>query len=265
MKKILIVLLFLPIYAIANEDCGKSDNCNYPSMWGGFSKFTVNYAKSKGEKGSNFVYISSDREGLMTFETKIGTANIFSIPGVATLWSGIGKTGIKTSLSCYKDVRDTFAIIQSYAVRALFFIGFSIKGGPELVSDTVNIDVGNKEDTRVQINPGDHMIIGGPWSLKGFVKRDDKITFEISHKFLAKGNSVSLFLTGTWQDDPVVIPIENTQSLNDWLVCLSGKQSYENGKSKFTPIIDDTSNLKTIGDLRSLTKRYRRSRTPRKL
>ena len=98
------------------------------------------------------------------------------------------------------------------------------------------------------------MMIRGPWSLKGHVKKGDKYTFKISHEFMAKGNPVNLFLVGIWQKNPVVMPIEEDQSLNEWLVCLSGKYSYEDGKSSFTPIVEDTSKLKTIGDLKALTK-----------
>ncbi len=50
------------------------------------------------------------------------------------------------------------------------------------------------------------------------------------------------------------VQLEEDQSLNEWLVCLSGKHSHEDGKSSFTPIVEETSKLKTIGDLKALTK-----------
>ncbi len=253
-RYIIILLLTLPINAIGSDDCGKIDSCNYSSIWANFSQFTVTYSNSKGEKGQTFVYMVKDRETLITFDTQVGKANIFSIPGVATLWRGIGKTGIKTSQSCIDDVHDTLAIVQSYAVRALFFMGYGTKGGPEIVKGNMNIDISNKEDTKVQINPGDHMIIGGPWSLKGRVTRTENVTFEISHEFMAKGIHKSLFLSGIWKSNPVTLPIDSTDSLDEWLVCLTGQYSFEGGKSKFTPAFEETSKLKTIGDLRVLTK-----------
>jgi len=252
MRTTLSFLLIIPITAMAGDDCSKVDSCSYSSMWSNFSRLTVTYSDSKNGKGSTFDYIVKDRESLTIFDAQNGKASIFSIPGVASLWHGIGKSGIKTSQACYEDVRDTQAIMQSYAVRALFFIGFGVKGGPDAVLETVNIGIDNKEDTRVQINPGDHMMIRGPWSLKGYVKKSDKITFRILHKFMANGAPVSLFLAGAWQNDPVVLPIESTESLNEWLVCLYGKYSYEDGKSVFTPVVEDISKLKTIGDLRAL-------------
>lgn len=244
----------MPITAIAGDDCNKTSSCDYSSMWSGFSRFTVTYSDSKKGKGSTFDYIVKDSESLTTFYTQTGKINIFSISGVATLWRGTGKTGIKTEQACYEDVRDTYSIIQSYATRALFFIGFGVKGGPEVVSKTININIANKEDTRVQINSGNHMMIRGPWSLKGQVKNNDKIVFNISHEFMQKENPASLFLVGTWQKNPVVLPIKNTQLLNEWLVCLSGTYSHKDGRSIFTPVIEDTSNLKTIGDLKALAK-----------
>ncbi len=254
MRAMLIAILLLPVHVLAEEDCGKINSCNYSSMWSDFSKFTATYSNSKGEKGSTFEYIVADKQSLMKFETKNGTAQIFSVPGIATLWQGIGVTGIKTSQECHSDVRDTFAIIQSYAVRALFFLGYSVKGGPETITKDFTINLANDEDTKVQINPGDHMMIRGPWSLKGHVKKDKQITYEISHTFMGKNGEASLFLTGSWEDTPYAMPIENSESLNNWLVCIAGKHSYEDGKNIFTPVVKDTSKLKNVGHLRALTK-----------
>ena len=254
MKRILLAILLLPGYVLAEEDCGKINSCNYSSMWGDFSKFTVTYSNSKGEKGSTFEYIVADKQTLMKFETKKGTAQIFSIPGVATLWQGIGQTGIRTSQECRADVRDTYAIIQSYAVRALFFLGYSVKGSPETITKDLTINLESDEDTKVQINPGDHMMIRGPWSLKGYVKKDKEITFEISHEFIGRNGAASLYLTGSWENNPYTMPVKNSESLNNWLVCISGKYSYEDGKSIFTPAVKDTSKLKNVGHLRAPTK-----------
>ena len=245
---------------IADEDCGKIDSCNYSSMWANFSKFSVTFSNAREEEGSTFVYTLQNGESLMTFEVNNGNVDIFSIPGVATLWRGIGNTGVKTSQACREDVRDTYAIIQSYAVRAMFYLGFGVKGGPEMITADINVDVSNGKDTRVQINPGDHMIIGGPWSLKGEINSGEQISFEIAHDFTVKGEAKSLFMSGTWRDDPVVMPVESTQPLDEWLVCLSGRYSYEGGESKYTPILEDTSGLKSIGDLRALTKQSSRTR-----
>lgn len=262
MKPVVLLLLFLPLRLFAGEDCGKIDSCNYSSMWANFSKFSVTYAGAKDEKGSTFIYTLSNGESLMTFGVQNGEADILSIPGVATLWRGIGKTGIKTSQDCRKDVRDTYAIIQSYAVRALFYLGFGVKGGPELVSNNVSVDVASKTDTRVQINPGDHMIIGGPWSITGELRKQEKITFNLVHSFTSEGNLKSLFLTGEWRDGSVVFPVESTAPLGEWLVCLAGEYSYEGGEPQFTSILEDTSGLVTVGDLRALTNRSRPTFNP---
>jgi len=227
-------------------------------MWSDFSELRVTYSDSKEKKGSELVYMVAGAESLTTFETKNGTASILGVPGVATLWRGIGATGIKSAPSCYEDVRDTFAIIQSYAMRALFFVGFGVKGGPELVSDTVSIDISNAQDTRVQINPGDHMIIKGPWSLKGSVNRGDHIDFQISHEFTVEGRTKSMFLKGSWRNDPVTLPVDDVQPLSDWLVCISGTHSFRDRKDVFMPAVDVTAGIKTIGDIRALTNRSSR-------
>ena len=253
MKRFLIAIIFFPAFAMAEEDCGKINSCNYSSMWGDFSNFTVTYSNSKGEKGSPFEFVVSDKQSLMKFETQNGTAQIFSIPGVAILWQGIGITGIKSSQECRSDVQDTYAIIQSYAVRALFFLGYSVKGRPETVSEDFIINLANDEDTKVQINPGDHMMIRGPWSLNGHIKKGKEITFKIAHKFMGRNGAENLFLSGIWKNTPYSMPIKNSESLSNWLVCMTGKYSYEDGKSVFTPAVKDTSKLKNVGHLRALT------------
>ncbi len=261
--RVLFLMLLLPAYALA-DDCNVVDSCNYSSMWSGFSKFDVMYSDLKESKGSKFEYFVSGNESLMTFETKNGTAKIYSIPGVASLWKGIDTVGIKSDQECHEVVKDTQAIIQSYAVRALFFLGFGTKGGPDNFDKEINIDISSKEDTRVQINPGDYMMIGGPWTLKGHVIKNKNIVFDISHQFIGKnGKLTSLYLTGEWVNTPLVIPVENEESIRDWLVCLSGRSSYEDGKNIFTPIISDASKLHNIGDLKALTKQIQPTQKPR--
>ncbi len=225
-------------------------------MWSGFSEFKVTYSGSKDEKGSTFEYYVTGNESLMSFETQKERARIYSIPGIATLWSGIDQFGIKTSQECQGVVKDTFAIIQSYAVRPLFFLGYGTKGGPEDIESVKHIDIASDEDTRVQINPGDHMIIGGPWLLKGKVKKEkDVINFNIHHEFVGKdGKVVNLYLTGLWGKGGTEVLVEEHENLDDWLVCMSGKYSFENGKSVYTPSISDTSSLNNIRDVKALTK-----------
>lgn len=225
-------------------------------MWAGFSRFEVTYTDSSDGEGSTFEYYVSDRETLMSFETQKGIAMIYSIPGVATLWNNIGHVGIKSSQECREIVKDTFAIIQSYAVRPLFFLGFGTKGGPDDVSTVKAIDLHSEEDTRVQINPGDHMIIGGPWSLRGEVTRNTgDIKFKIHHEFVGKnGKEATLNLKGLWVENKTSIPLEESESLDGWLVCMAGKYSYENGNSVYIPLFEDTSNLNNIGDVKALTK-----------
>ncbi|HET7833273.1 MAG TPA: hypothetical protein VFK88_09965 [Gallionella sp.] len=250
--KYLWVMLLLPLHALADNSCEKIDSCVYSSMWSDFSELRVTYSDGKEKAGAEFVYMDTPTESLMTFPTKNGTATVFSVPGIATLWHGIGTTGIKTAPGCYENVGDLFAIIQSYSVRALFLIGFGVKGGPELVNKSMPIDASSLNDTRVQINPGDHMIIKGPWSLKGIVKKSESIEFQLAHEFTAEGKTKSLFLRGLWKKVPVSLPVADTQPLGDWLVCMSGTYSTQDGKDQFTPVIEDTKNLKTIGDVRAL-------------
>jgi len=237
--------------AMAGDDCSKVDSCSYSSLWSSFSRLTVTYSSSKGGKGTTFDYYVKDGESLTTFDTETGKATMFSIPGVATLWRGVGITGIKPWRACYEYIGDTHSLVDSYAVRLLFFLGFGVKGGPEIVSDSVNIDVANKEDTKVQITPSDSLTIRGPWSLKGNVKRGDEITFDFSHNSKAFSHSASLFLVGTWQNNPVELPIETTQSLNEWLVCLFDKPSNKAGKSESASAVEDASDFKTIEDLKA--------------
>ena len=248
----ILLHIFAPLYAWAGSGCEEIDNCSYSSMWDGFSELRVKYSDSKTKKGAEFVYLVGERESIITFPTVQGTATIFSIPKVATSWHGIDKSGIKTGLDCIKDVRDTFAIVESYFVRAMFLVGFGIKGGPERVSGTVPIDISIPSDTRVQINPGDHMIIKGPWSLKGTVKKTDRIEFQLTHEFTGENKTEILIMSGSWKKDSVTMPLSDAQPLDDWLVCISGTYSQEDGKTQFLPAVEDTAHIKTVGDLRAL-------------
>ncbi len=251
--KYLLYLLLVPISALADE-CSKVNSCNYSSMWSGFSKFEVTYSDSKENDGTTFEYFIGENESLMTFETRNGKAKIFSIPGVATLWKGIDESGIKNSQECRSIVKDTYAIIQSYAVRPLFFLGYGVKGGPEIVETEKVIDISSNEDTRVQINPGDHMIIGGPWILAGTVSKKEDIRFSIAHEFVGKnGKKSNLYLEGIWDEKRHDIPVRDIEPLDDWLVCMSGRSSYENGKYVFTPNFSNTTGLENVGDLKALT------------
>src|SRR5262245_45558005 len=141
------ILFLLPLHASGDGRCEKDDSCNYSSMWGGFTELRLRYSGTRERKGSEYVYLQTPTESLMTFPVKNGPATTLSVPGVATLGHGIGTTGIKNSPSCYEDVGDTFAIVQSYAVRALFLLGSGLKGGPELVGETMTINVDNADDT----------------------------------------------------------------------------------------------------------------------
>ena len=116
------------------------------------------------------------------------------------------------------------------------------------------IDISSNEDTRVQINPGDHMVIGGPWKLEGSVQNEGHLKYRISHEFKGKnGKKSSLYLTGKWDNKPHSIPIDGIESLDEWLVCIWGSHSYEDGKSIFTPNFSEKLNLKTVSDIKALT------------
>ncbi|MEC4091935.1 hypothetical protein [Pseudoalteromonas rubra] len=252
LMKYFLILLLLPVTVLA-EDCSGINSCNYTSMWSQYSKFEVTYSNSEKEKGTTFEYFIDNNESLMTFETKNGRAYVYTIPKVATLWKGVGETGIKSAKECRAVVKDTHAIIQSYAVRPLFFLGYGTKLSPEQLGKENIIEISNNEDTRVQINPGDHMVIGGPWKLEGTILKDKYVKYSISHEYKGKnGKNSSLHLKGEWVSQPHSIPIDAKESLDEWLVCIWGSYSYKDGKSIFTPNFSETSKLTTISDIKTL-------------
>lgn len=252
--KYLLTLLLLPTVALA-EDCSGINSCNYTSMWSPFSKFEVTYSRTKEETGTTFEYFIDNNQSLMTFETKNGRAHIYTIPKVATLWKGMGETGIKNTKECQAVVKDTDAIIQSYAVRSLFFLGFGTKLGPNQLGKEKIIEISSNEDTRVQINPGDHMIIGGPWKLEGMVLNEEVIKYNIFHEYKGKNDKKSsLYIKGKWDNKPHPIPVDAEESLDGWLVCIWGSYTDKDGKSVFTPKFSDTENLTTISDIQALAK-----------
>lgn len=258
MRFILILTLFIP--CLAQADCDDKSSCDYTKEWSRFTKFVAAYSTEEGGEQTEFEYLQTENELVVNVSSKKGVTTLFSINGVGTLYKGIGVTGFKTSQECYTDVGDTYAILQSYAVRALYFIGIGSEVTPATVNQTHQIKYKHKKgDSRVQINPGDHMNIGSPWYLSGTLEKGEEITYNIHHRHTVEGELKDLFVSGSWDNSPISNEIIDNTSLDNWLVCISGKYSYENKEQKFVPYITDTSNLKTVGQLRALTSQSTRT------
>jgi len=236
----LFIFLILQLFVEANKVDDRINGRHYSGMWGKFTKLEVTYSSSKKDKGTTFTYYFNDKESLMTFETKNGIAKIYSIPRFATLWSGIDKTGIHSS--CREYVKDTKTIIQGYALRPLFFLGFGAGSGPEKINTKIDINKIITKNVKIQINPGDSIRMKPNWTLQGYIKKENKnkFSFELLQKY--KNTKSNLYLTGTWQNNPITLPIDNKDLLKNYLVCIPKEYT------------KDKSNIKTIQDLKSLTK-----------
>jgi len=261
MRYIFILTLF--ISGIAQADCDKNNSCNYTKEWSGFTKFITEYSAKKNGESTKFKYIQTDNELLIEVSSVKGVTSLFSINGVGTLYKNIGETGFKTAQECRPTVGDTYAILQSYAVRAMYFIGVGSQTTPTTLKGKQKITYEHKEgNSRVQINPGDHMNIGSPWNLSGTIEKHQEITYSIHHQHTVKNKLQDMFIIGSWSDLPTSNGIDNKIQLNDWLVCIGGKSNYIDGKYSFDPYITDTSNLKTIGQLRALTIKSTQTKNP---
>ena len=75
-----------------------------------------------------------------------------------------------------------------------------------------------------------------------------------SGSFVVMKELKDLFISGLWSNNPIDNGIADNVALNDWLICIGGKYSYENKEPKFEPYITDTSKLNTVGQLRALTR-----------
>lgn len=253
MRIILILTLFISNAAQAN--CDEKSGCDYAREWSDFTKFVAAYSATKDGDKTEFEYLQTENELVVNVRSEKGVTTLFSINGVGTLYKNIGSTGFKTSQECHSEVGDTYAILQSYAVRALYFIGIGSDVTPATINKKHKIKYKHKNgNSRVQINPGDHMNIGSPWYLSGSLEKKEGITYNIHHKHTVKKELKDLFISGLWSDDSIENGINDNIVLNDWLVCIGGKYSYENKESKFEPYITDTTQLKTVGQLRALTR-----------
>lgn len=253
MRIILILTLFLSSLAQAN--CEEKSSCDYTKEWSDFTRFVATYSATRDGDKTEFEYLQTENELVVNVSSEKGVTTLFSINGVGTLYKNVGSTGFKISQECRSDVGDTYAILQSYAVRALYFIGIGSQATPETINKKQKIKYKHKKgDSRVQINPGDHMNIGSPWYLSGSLEKKEGIEYNIHHKHTVKKELKDLFVSGLWSNNPIDNGIDDNVVLNDWLVCIGGKYSYENKSPKFEPYITDTSKLKTVGQLRALTR-----------
>lgn len=253
MRIILILTLFTSSFAQAN--CEEKSSCDYTKEWSGFTRFVATYSATRNGDKTEFEYFQTENELVVNVSSGKGITTLFSINGVGTLYKNIGFTGFKTSQECYSDVGDTYAILQGYAVRALYFIGVGSEVTPETIDGKHNIQYKHKKgDSRVQINPGDHMSIGSPWSLSGSLEKKEDIAYDIHHKHTVNKKLEDLFVSGLWSNKPVNNGIADDATLNDWLICIDGKYNYEDKEPKFEPYIADTSKLKMVGQLRALSR-----------
>lgn len=252
MRIILIFTFFFSSYAYAQ--CDEKSSCDYTKDWSKFTRFVAEYSATEDGKSTKFEYLQVGNEMVVNVISKKGVTTLFSINGVGTFYKNIGATGFKTSQECYSNVGDTYAILESYAVRALYFIGIGSQVTPATISGKHEIKYQHKDDdSRVQINSGDHINIGSPWYLSGSLNKEQKISYNIHHQHTVKNELIDSFVKGSWSNASVVKGIGDEVTLNDWLICIGGKYSYENEEPKFEPYITDTSNLKTVGQLRALT------------
>jgi hypothetical protein len=253
--KYLLIFTFL-FSGFAYADCEKKSNCDYSEEWSGFTWFTAEYSAKRDGESTEIEFTQNNRELLVDVVSKNGTMTLFSVHGVATLYHGVDETGFKTMQECRQIVGDSYAILQGYAARAIYFIGVGSGAGPEKIKGLKKIDYAHeKGKSRIQINPGDHIKIGIPWYLKGTLENNNGISYDIHHKYTKTNELVDMFISGKWSDKPVDNRIENTANLADWLVCINGESSYVDGEYNFVPSISDTINLKNVGHLRALTKR----------
>lgn len=251
------IMLLLTIFISSHSQavCDANSSCNYTKKWSDFTKLVVVYSETKDGDKTEFEYLQTENELVVNVSSKKGVATLFSINGVGTLYKNIGNTGIKTSQECWPDIGDTYTILAGHAHRTLYFIGIGSNTTPETIDKMQKIYYEHKKgSSRIQINPGDYINIESPWYLSGSLKNEETITYNIHHKRTVKGELEDLFISGLWSDKPINNGITDNTSLDDWLVCIGGKTSYENKELIFEPYITDTEHLKTVGQLRDSTR-----------
>ncbi|MBU0972023.1 MAG: hypothetical protein KKC20_15310 [Proteobacteria bacterium] len=241
---------------MAASDSEKS--CNYTKKWANFTWLKVTYHSSDSTSQSSFEFFEAPKERLFYAysEQSPNKFKLFFIPMVAAAYQDVKETGIKTYHECIPIVGDTYSIFESYAVKALYFLGRAENEGAIAINDKKTIKI--KEEgppTRIQVNPGDHMTMETPWELSGTIEKnaDGDIKFNFIYSFYKNGKEIIAPITGSWSNRKTEIPIQDQEELSNWLVCISGdyKGGYE--KSDFVPVVDDFSKLKTMKDLRKLT------------
>lgn len=258
MRIVLILTLFISNFSYAR--CNETSSCDYTKDWSDFTRFVAAYSATDGGDKTEFEYFRSENELVVNVRSNKGVRTLFSINGVGSLYKNFGTTGIKTAQECYSDVGDTYAILQGHAVRALYFIGIGSDATPTTINQKQKIRYKHKKgDSRIQINPGDHMNIGSPWYLSGFLEKSDEITYNIHHQHTVDGKLKDLYISGSWSNTPVSNGINDGSSLDDWLVCIGGKFSYENNEERFEPYITEVSDLKTVEQLRALASQSTRA------
>ena len=251
MKYILISTLLLA--SAAQADCHNKTDCNDIKTWSDFTQFSAEYSLEKNGESTEFKYLKSSNELLVEVQSTKGLTTSLSIDGIGTLYKNMGETGFKTKQQCLSTIGDAYAILQGYALRAIYLIGVSSKGTPTNLDKKQNLAHKHQEgDSIVQIKPGYRITIGAPWNVSGTIEKQQEITYSIHHQHTVENEPQEMFIKGHWSDQPSLNKVDDNALLNDWLVCVDGVSRYENQEWKFEPYIIDTSNFTTVGQLRAL-------------
>lgn len=170
MKKLCIFLACILYVNLSWASSDAEKNCNYIENWAEFTWLKVVYHNPDSTSGASFEFFRNNREELISAysDQSPDKFRMLSIPMVARTYHGAKITGNKSSAECIPLVGDTSAIMGSYAIKALYFLGRAAKDGAATIKDKKTIEI--KEEgppTKIQINPGDQMTMGTPWELSG--------------------------------------------------------------------------------------------------
>lgn len=248
----ILVATSLALSGADNDDAKRLD---YFSEWLEFKRFVATYSPKEASEERTFEYIQDGREVLINITVEGELKQLLSIPGVATLYNGMGNAGIKTAEACYGDVGDMYSVLQSYAALPTYLIAVGAKSTPDGLLDKRTFEYSQiKHDERIQVNPGDHMVVGAPWHLSGHVVRAGDVNYDILLKQTVAGKLKETAVKGVWSSSATDIGVNDQDTLNGWLVCIAGKSVFRDGQYKFEPVTSDFSKLETIGHLRALAK-----------
>ena len=258
-NQFIFIIFILFVTSCSVHRAGSKESCNYLEKWADYSQLKVTYQNVDSTSLESFDFYRNQKEKLVIarFGKNEETYKMLLIPGVATAYQGFKDNGNKTYVDCSPIVGDSSSILNSYSVNALYFLGRAHKNGPLTIHDKKTIEINEKGPSqRIQINPGDHMILETPWNLAGTLKKlaNGDIEFKFKRSFIKNKKNTIESITGTWSIRDIEIPIQDQHDLKDWLVCVSGKYNGGYKKSNFVPIVEELSKLETFKDLRAIQK-----------